>query len=104
MRVIAIKNLHKFWEKHPDSEQVLKAWDEKVRKALWTSRQDIEKDFGHQVKFIKGNRVRFKIKNNDYRLIVAIDYNRGWIFIKFIGTHAEYDKIDAETINNFKIT
>lgn len=102
MRIIALRALREFWGKHPDAEQPLKAWYEKALKANWTSRRDIENEFGNQVKVIKGDRARFKIKGNDYRIVVAIDYRRSWVFIKFVGTHAEYDKIDAETINLFK--
>jgi mRNA interferase HigB len=96
VRIIALKTLKEFWVAHPDAEQPLKAWHEKVCKASWGSRVDIENEFGNQVKIIKGDRARFKIKGNTYRLVVAIDYKRGWVFIKFIGTHAEYDKIDVE--------
>lgn len=100
MRVISRRTLELFWKKHPDAEQPLKAWHEKVLKMTWTSRESIEKEFGG-VKIIKGDRARFKIKGNDFRLLVAIDYKRSWVYIKFVGTHAEYNKIDAETINQF---
>ena len=103
MRIIALKTLRDFWTLHPETEQALKAWYEKAIDSDWKSRQDIEAIFGNSVKIIKGDRARFKIKGNDYRLLIAIDYLRSWIFIKFVGTHAEYDKINAETINNFKI-
>ncbi len=96
MRIIALKTLRLFWETHPDAEQPLKAWYEKVYKTTWTSRLDLEREFGNQVKIIKGDRARFKIKGNDYRLVIAIDYKRSWVFIKFVGTHAEYNKIDIE--------
>jgi mRNA interferase HigB len=98
MRIIALKTLREFWKKYPDSEQPLKAWYEKVLKAIWKSRQDLEEAFGNQVKIIKGNRARFKIKGNNYRLLIAIDYLRSWVFIKFVGTNAEYKKIDAERL------
>ncbi len=101
MRIIALRALREFWEKHPESEQPLKAWYERALNAAWTSRQDIENEFGGQVKLIKGCRARFKIKGNDFRLVTAIDYRRSWVFIKFIGTHVEYDKVNAETVNRF---
>lgn len=103
MRIITVSVLRKFWEKHPDIEEVLKAWHEKVKKASWESSQKIKDEFGTQVKIINRDRACFKIKGNNYRLVIAIDYQRGWVFIKFIGTHAEYDKIDVEKINNFKL-
>ena len=99
MRILARRTLREFWGKHAKSEQPLKAWYEKVEKAKWTKGQDVLDEFGIQVKLIKGNRARFKIKGNDYRIIIAIDYLRLGVFIKFVGTHAEYDKVDAETIN-----
>ncbi len=99
MRVIALRTLRNFWKKHPETEQPLKAWYKRTLSTNWISRQDVESEFGGQIKLIKNNRARFKIKGNDFRLVIAIDYRRSWVFVKFIGTHAEYDRIDAETIN-----
>jgi mRNA interferase HigB len=99
MRVIALRTLRECWEKHPETEQPLKTWHEKAVKANWKTRQDIETEFsGNQVKMIKGNRARFKIMGNNYRLIVKINYSYGIVYIRFAGTKAEYNKIDAETI------
>ncbi len=103
MRIIALRTLREYWKIHKETEQPLKVWYEKVVKANWESSAHLKNEFGEQVEIIKGNRARFKIKGNDYRLVVAIDYKRAWVFIKFVGTHAEYDKINAETINSFKM-
>jgi mRNA interferase HigB len=97
MRIIAKSALRKFWEKYPDAEQPLKAWHDEVRKADWNSFQDIKKQF-RSVSIVGNDRVVFNIKGNNYRLIVLILFRRGKAFIRFVGTHKEYDKIDAKTI------
>ncbi len=97
MRIIAKSTLKKFWESHPDAEQPLKAWHDEVKKAKWDSFQDIKNQF--RLASILGNdRVVFNIKGKDYRLIVLILFRRGKAFIRFVGTHREYDKIDAKNI------
>ncbi len=97
MRIIAKSTLKKFWESHPDAEQPLKAWHDEEKKAKWDSFQDIKNQF--RLASILGNdRVVFNIKGNDYRLIVLILFRRGKAFIRFVGTHREYDKIDAKNI------
>lgn len=101
MRIISKRTLCDFYQRHPDAEQPLKAWHERVIQATWLSGQDINNEFGNQVALITGDRARFKIKGNHYRVVVAIDYARSWVFIKFVGTHAEYDKIDAATVSLF---
>ncbi|SCK09178.1 type II toxin-antitoxin system HigB family toxin [Vogesella sp. LIG4] len=97
MKIIATRTLKLFWEQHPNAEQPLKAWVDEANKATWSSPQDI-KDRYRSASFIKNNRVVFNIKGNDYRLIVAIAYRVGIVYIKFIGTHAQYDAIDAATV------
>ena len=91
--------MRKHWERHgrEDSEQPLKAWNQEAKNAVWETPQDI-KDQYSSASIIKGNRVVFNICGNKYRLIVKIDYQRSAVFTKFVGTHAEYDKIDVETI------
>lgn len=96
-RIVAKKTLREFWEKHPDSEQPLKAWYEVASESIWEHPNDIKNSFNN-VSILKNNRVVFNIKGNTYRLIVKFNYNRQWAFIRFIGTHSEYDKIDANTI------
>jgi mRNA interferase HigB len=97
MKVIAVSTLRAFWERHPASEQPLKAWYDEAKHAVWASPQDI-KDRYASASFVRSTRVVFNIKGNDYRLIVAVAYRFQVIYIKFIGTHAEYDRIDATTV------
>jgi len=97
MRVIAISTLRRFLEKHPAAEQPLKAWLDEASKAAWEQPADIKAHY-RSASVLKPRRVVSNIKGNDYRLIVAIAYRLGIVYIKFIGTHAEYDKIDAETV------
>lgn len=97
MRVISRKTLTDFWEKHAAAQQPLKAWFHEVRSARWTSFADIKARY-RSADALPGNRVVFNIKGNAYRLVVHNHYNTGIVFIRFIGTHAEYDKIDATTI------
>lgn len=98
MKIIAIKTLRDFWTANPDAEQPLKAWVDEASKAEWKTPAEIKEQY-RSASILKNRRVVFNIKGNDYRLIVAIAYQRGWMFIKFIGTHKEYDKIDAETVS-----
>lgn len=97
MRVIAKKILRVFWTKHPDSEQQLKAWYKAASKAEWISPGSIKEQYP-KASILKSSRVVFDICGNKYRLIVKINYVRKWVFIRFIGTHNEYDGIDAENI------
>lgn len=97
MRVIAIGTLRAFWEAHPAAEQALKAWYDEAKAARWTTPADIRARYG-SASFVANNRVVFNMKGNDYRLIVAVAYRFEAVFIKFIGTHAEYDKVDATTV------
>ena len=97
MRVIAVKTLREFWKSHADVEQALKAWHKEAVEAGWREPNDIKKRYP-AADILPGNRVVFNIKGNQYRLIVKIHYNRSIVFVRFIGTHAEYDKIDALTI------
>nr|WP_255594535.1 type II toxin-antitoxin system HigB family toxin [Pontibacter sp. HSC-14F20] len=86
-----------FWKKHADSEQQLKAWYNEAEQADWKSPNDIKKDYP-SASILEDNRMVFNIKGNNYRLIVRINYNYGVVWIRFIGTHAEYDKVDATKI------
>jgi mRNA interferase HigB len=97
VRVIAKKTLKIFWKKHADCEQQLKTWHDEAIKGIWTAPKDIKKDYP-TASFLADNRVVFNIKGNTYRLIVRINYTHKMVWIRFIGTHAEYDKINAETI------
>lgn len=97
MRIIAVRTLQEFWKKHAETEQPLKAWYYEVQKCSWDKPDDILKDFP-KARPIPDNRCIFEINHNDYRLIVKVHYNRGIVYIRFVGTHAEYDKINATTI------
>jgi mRNA interferase HigB len=97
MRVISRKTLKDFWAKHANAEPALKTWFHEVKHADWQSFADIKTSY-RSADSLPGNRVVFNIKGNTYRLIVRIHFNTGIVFIRFIGTHAEYDKIDATTI------
>ena len=97
MRVIAVSALRAFWEQHPDAEQPLKAWLEEVAHASWIQPSDIKVQY-RSASILKNRRVVFNIKGNDYRLIVAIAYKLQIVYVKFVGTHKEYDAVDAETV------
>ena len=97
MRVIAKKILREFWQLHPDCEQQLKAWFQETIKSEWKTTKEIKLKYT-SASFLRNNRVVFNIKGNHYRLIVKINYDYGMVWIRFIGSHKEYDKIDATTI------
>jgi mRNA interferase HigB len=97
VRVIAIKNLRDFWEIHPDAEVSLKAWLEEAKAASWKSPADIKARYAN-VSILKSRRVVFNIKGNDYRLIAAVAYQFAAVYIKFVGTHKQYDSINADTV------
>ena len=95
MHVLSRSSLAKFWSDHPDSEEDLKAWFHEAEQANWSSFADIKARY-RSADVLPGNRVVFNIKGNHCRLVVKIHYNTKTVFIRFIGTHAEYDRIDAE--------
>ena len=97
MRIIAKKTLRDFWEIHPDSEQQLKSWYQQTSKASWEGPKEIKLEYP-SASFLADNRVVFNIKGNHYRLIVRINFDYQMIWIRFIGTHAQYDKINAKAI------
>ncbi|WP_426134267.1 type II toxin-antitoxin system HigB family toxin [Pseudomonas sp. PWP3-1b2] len=97
MRIIAISQLKIFWQKHPDSEQSLLAWIDEAKTADWSTPAQIKDQFRH-ASILKSRRVVFNIKGNDYRLVVAVAYRYGAVYIKFVGTHRQYDTIDADTV------
>lgn len=97
MRIIARKTLREFWEKRPDARQALQAWYADVKHAEWASPADIKAIY-RNASFLSNNRVVFNIKGNRYRLIVSIQYEFRIVYVRFIGTHPEYDQINADTI------
>jgi mRNA interferase HigB len=98
MRVVAKRILREYWEKQTDSEDQLKTWYREASKALWTFPSNIKSEYP-KASILKSGRVVFNICDNKYRLIVKINYLRQWVFIRFIGTHNDYDNIDADKIS-----
>lgn len=97
MHVISKTTLSAFWDKHPNSKDSLQAWYHEAKFSQWQTPSDIKKKFS-SADFLPDNRVVFNIKHNHYRLVVRINYSSCTVFIRFVGTHAEYDKINAEFI------
>ena len=96
-RIIAKKTLRDYWENHKECEQYLKTWYATAKASRWKTPNDIKKTYAN-ASILPDNRVVFNIKGNSFRLIVKFNYQRQWAFIRFIGTHEEYNSIDAETI------
>ncbi|MDR1425115.1 MAG: type II toxin-antitoxin system HigB family toxin [Azoarcus sp.] len=97
MRVIVVRTLRQFWEEHPDAELPLRSWLDEVRGAQWKQPADIKAQY-RSASILKGNRVVFNIKGNDYRLIVAVAFVAGILYVKFVGSHEDYDRINAQTV------
>ena len=98
MQVIARRTLRQFWERHPPAEGPLRVWFSLVTKAAWAGPMDVKRQFGKTVDFVADNRIIFDLGGNKYRLVVHVSYGFGRVLVKFIGTHAEYDRIDPETV------
>ena len=99
MRIISRRTLRVFWETHgrKDAEQPLRAWFHEAEKADWSKPGDIKEHY-RNASIVGNNRVVFNIAGNKYRLVVAVHYKKRIVFIRFIGTHSEYDKINVETV------
>jgi mRNA interferase HigB len=97
MRVISKRTLQDFWSAHSDSMNPLAGWYAEAMKASWESPQDIKSQY-KTASFLRDNRVVFNISGNKYRLIVKINYPYSTVYIRFVGTHAQYDKINAQEI------
>ena len=97
MRVIAKSTLRNFWTRHKDCEQQLKAWYKEAEEANWKGPNDIKREYP-SASFLQDNRVVFNIKGNNYRLVVKINYDCGLVWIRFVGTNGQYDKINASKI------
>jgi mRNA interferase HigB len=98
MQVIARRTLRRFWERHPQAERPIRAWFAAVSRARWSGPADVKRQFGTTVDFVGDNRLIFDLGGNKYRLIVHVSYVFGRVLVKFVGTHAEYDRIDPETV------
>ena len=99
MRIIALSTLRNFWEKHPQAKEPLQGWHFEAARAEWKTPADIKAQY-RNASFVGNNRVVFNIKGNDYRIVVAVVYKAGALFIKFVGTHKEYDQINVETVEH----
>ena len=97
MRIIAKKALREFWKRHPDAEEPFLAWYREVEKEDWDTPAKVKAKY-RGASIVGDNRVVFNIKGNDYRLVVKINYPYRVVYIRFVGTHAEYDVIDAEEV------
>jgi mRNA interferase HigB len=101
MNIYNRSSLVSFYNKHPDCKETIEKWYHDVQSKNWKRPGEVTRDF-NTARTIKNNRAIFKINQNDYRLIAEINYQKGWLFVKFIGTHAQYDAVDAEKVNQFK--
>ena len=97
MNVVARKTLQAFWTRHPPARGPLTSWYNHVKAADWRSPQDVRDDF-RSADFVGDNRVIFDVGGNKYRVVVRISYTFKQVLVKFVGTYAEYDRIDVETV------
>ena len=97
MRLIARRTLREFWERHPDAEQALRAWFHDVERADWASPADVKRIYAN-VSVVGDNRLVFNIHGNKYRLVVAVNYHHCICYVRFVGTHRAYDRIDVTTV------
>jgi mRNA interferase HigB len=97
VRIISRRTLREFWAKHPDAQQPLMAWYYDVKHSRWRSPADIKAVY-RNASFLAGSRVVFNIKGNKYRIIAAVQYDFGIVYVRFVGTLGAYNKIDATTV------
>ena len=97
MRIYSKNTLRAFWERHTESEQALRAWYREVEQADWATPAQVRERFLN-ASIVGNNQVVFRIRGNNYRLVVEIFYPGRKVFVRFIGTHAEYDRINAEEV------
>jgi len=98
VQVIAKRTLRRFWDRHPQAEMPLRAWHAIMERGDWSGPADIKTRFGASVDFVGDNRVIFDIGGNKYRLVAHLSYRFKRCLVKFVGTHAAYDRIDPETV------
>lgn len=97
VRIFAKRTLREFWERHPNARLPLESWYELVRRDDWDTPARVREQYP-KASIVGNNRAVFRIKGNSYRLVVEINYERGMVFIRFIGTHAEYDRINIREV------
>ncbi len=100
MRVVAYRNLRDYWRRHDASKSALRHWHEVVKAAEWQTMQEVLSTFP-KAKVLNARRARFEISGGDFRLIAAFNFPARIVYVKFVGTHAEYDRIDALTVSMF---
>lgn len=104
MNIYNKSSIIEFYKKYNDAKLPLQIWFEEVSSRRWKSPNQLKLLYGGNISILKNSRAVFNIKGNDYRIVVAINYESGWVFIKFIGTHAAYDRIDANLIDLYKMS
>lgn len=96
-RIFAKSTLREYWKINPESEHYLKTWYDTAMNADWKTPNDVKQTYAN-ASILKGNRIVFNIKGNLFRLVAKFNFEKQWIFIRFVGTHKEYNKIDANSI------
>ena len=96
-RIFAKSTLREYWKKYPETEQYLKTWYDIAMSCDWRIPSDVKRSYAN-ASILRSGRIVFNIKGNSFRLVTKVNFEKQWIFIRFIGTHNEYDKIDANTI------
>jgi mRNA interferase HigB len=97
VRIIAKSTLRAFWKDYPDAEEPLLAWYREVEKEDWSEPSQMKEKY-RNASVVKGNRVVFNIKGNDFRLVVRINYPYRIVYVRFVGTHVQYDQIDVKEV------
>ena len=101
MNIYNRSSIIEFYKKHADCKETLEKWYHDVSSKVWKKPSDVTRDF-NTARTAGNNRVIFKINENNYRLIAEVNYQKGWLYIKFLGTHAAYDKVNAETVDMYR--
>jgi mRNA interferase HigB len=100
VRIIAVSTIKTFWDRHPDAKISLERWVQAMRDGHWQTTGDVQLSFS-KARVLNGERVRFEVAGGDYRLIASFKFKNQLVFVKFVGTHADYDRIDALTVSQF---
>lgn len=97
MRIIALSSLRLFWQKHPDAELPLRSWYTLASRATWQNPADVKRAYS-SASFVANNRIVFNTKGNDYRLVLLVRYDKNLMYVRFVGTHSQYERIDASLV------
>lgn len=100
MRILAIKTLKQFWEAYPQAKQSLLAWHEETEIAQWNNPNELKQQF-RNASIVSEKRVVFNVHGNSYRLVVDIEYRLKIVFVVWLGTHKQYDKVDVKKLINY---